>query len=323
MSGLILFFEKFKSEIRSCVHIDLAYNFTSIVEQLMQVDNGIKYKYEQGVLKLVTDYFEIRTDDLENIIYEIDLSCLKKNEICIEVDSIEVDFNFLCEKYEEIAPFLQRNKKNDLKKFVEFYKRMTGVSEDNMIYEKVSEIRYPDCTLSIKMYLEDDVLRIEKKCFPIEKDICNKVSVTDNTEGKSKLDSVVINNQITIDVRGKELLRIIRELEKQDIQYNIGVAIMIIVGHCIEVECFEIESTDFNLIFNGNYLLQAYFYNDILDNSYFITTKGVKHNIGEIWKKEVKSKEAIYVEGYGADDAWHRAGRTEDGKRFYKIGYNL
>ena len=113
MGELTLYFEKFKSEIRSCVHIDLNYDFASIVEQLMQVDNGIKYVYEQGVLKLVADYFEIRTDDLENIIYEIDLSSLKRNEICIEVDSIEVDFSLICEKYEEIAPFLQRNKKID------------------------------------------------------------------------------------------------------------------------------------------------------------------------------------------------------------------
>lgn len=323
MSGLTLFFEKFKSKIRTCVHIDLDYDFASIVEQLMQVDNGIKYKYEQGILKLVTNYFEIRTDDLENIIYEIDLSCLRKNEICIEIDDIEVDFDLICGKYEKMENLLRRNEKIDLKKFVEFYKKTVGVSEDNMIFKRVREIRYPNRTLSIKMYLENDILKIEKRCFPIKKDIDNKVCVTDNRESKSMLESIVINNQITINVHKKELLHTIRELEKLDIEYDIGVAIMHIVGHCIEVECFEINSSDFSLVFCGKSLLHAYLYNDILENSYFITTKGVKHNIGEIWKKEVKNSDSIYVEGYGADDAWHHAGKSKEKGRYYVIGYNL
>lgn len=324
MSGIELYFEKFKSEIRYCVHVDLEYDFASIVEQLMQKDNGIRYCYENGCLILKTDCFEIITNDGENITYEIDLSRLKKNEITVEGYSDY--FDNINEKKEQLS---YEKDKIDLLKFVKLLKKNMD-SEDELIWDRVNKFKYRERYLSLKMYLEGDILRIKKRCLPVEQGCDsasdgdnNKVDDTKDKKSKSKLQSIVLDNKITIDVHKEELIRVIHELEKHNIEYKIGVEIVNIIGHCIEVECFNIFSSDFELIFCGNSLLQSYFYNDRMDEAYFVTTKGVKHNIWEIWKKEAKDGKTVYVEGYGADDAWHCAGCTSDGRDFYAIGYNL
>jgi len=94
-------------------------------------------------------------------------------------------------------------------------------------------------------------------------------------------------------------------------------------GHFIEVPCFEIKSKDFRLVFLCKHLLFACVYDDILDDSYFTTTKGTKHNMGENARKNGKKGIRKYVFDHRADDVLHMVECSEDGKYSYTIGYEL
>lgn len=324
MDGFNLEFIKYRSKTHGFPLVNIWDDFEKVMTKLMQYNN-IRYCYEEGYFKIAADYFEIWSDDLEHIIYTFDLNHLPQDEIYISLRH-QLLKDVCDELYKETKEELRHCDMLDLGRYVQvcwdIAKRI--YNDERIIFTQESRKPEYNRIFSAIMTVEDSVLRIEKNVSFIDKELEEKKITKRNNEQEevSGLYSIILGDFLTINAFDITLLQTLKTLEEQNIEYEVKVNKCSMRGHYIEIPCLEISGEDFTLFYESGGLMEAYIYNDMLKNSYFITTKGVKHNMGDIVRDKVGEREYVYINGYGADDAWHYAGIDRKGNYFYSVGCN-
>lgn len=140
--------------------------------------------------------------------------------------------------------------------------------------------------------------------------------------GPERLWEILIGDIMCINAHEEIFLEVIRTLENKKIEYELGSTAVLIRGHGIDVSCSHVRTKDFQIVFCAGVFLMVDFGKEIAESSAFITTKGNKHNIGDILRKNTdKKSSSVWVCGYGADDAWHHI--YNNSEMVYGIRYDL
>jgi len=331
MIGLFIFFIKHSAFKEHYVKINLQRDFEEVVQELMKEGNDIKYCFDRGRLKLVANNFTIETNNIEDVIYEFDMDKLDYGEAGMTIYS-----DLYNKIYDTHKSRMCCYNVLDFVDYVDIYNKGIIQNEENVLFQTSAPHWLKNQMVTVKMFLVGNILRIEKTCVPLEKDLsreCSKENSNknivkipdDNFEPKeSELDSVIIDDFCTLKMHEKNLLPTIYFLEKSGVEYDVTTKMMGLHQHFFYVSCLKIQAEDFSLIYYKGELLGISFNDRILDTSYFVTTKGIKHNLREIIKKEVKNTkvDGTCICGYGADDAFHFVWIYKDGTYKYSISYD-
>lgn len=233
MNGLYLYLADFGRTIYFNGYVDLTSDFATIMENLLLTSDRIKYSYEQGRYMLSADNFVIRADEKGNVFYEFNLHELEGNEI-----GISLDFDFVCDFYEEIITEIRWYPMLTLETYIEICERHSLIS-DNVFWEKISENVSANRITKVKMYRTDELLIIERTCEVLDMEWeCAERDADQENYGNQ--DNIV--------------LQIIRSLEEKGEQYEVNIAFKNIEGR-YEVPCLEIKTKDFSKVYHKDVLI--------------------------------------------------------------------
>lgn len=323
MNSFKITFSKLNT-IKSYAYVKTDDDFPMIMERLLY-KNPIEFRYEHPGARMVASNFTIFTADTRDVVYEFDLLKLKPGEITLSFEKMDMALAGF-----ELMHIMDRHNEIDILDFAKYCRKKVG-NADAELAEAIFGGENKKTAKRLRMYLNDKIMRIE--CYSKEKEepeVRDREVQEKQTQvilfplehRPSFLKGIVLYDTLEIPAHGKVFWKVIQELENRNVPYEVLTERNNIPGHDIDVENLGIRGEDFLLLFDRQRFLQAYFGATAAESSYFTTTKGAKHNIAEIVRKELKKEKSVQVEGYGADDAWHYAYNKKQ-EYVYALGYCL
>lgn len=252
--------------------------------------DGIEFNYriDKDVHIIENDYVQIQSSDNVTVKTVINIKKAKEKGMTLNVDLKCMKDIIEATGYAEIDESEYYNVNIDkvcdyIKKYGELHKQI-----ENTSLKVDMDISITENTIKIlrkSKYSEEE--RKQKN-----EDILKKYREDENERFYS-LELSYENEKLDFPAHIDNYIDVVTKLSKIEDNLKIDMVEINIPGHCVDIPCIEIKTPKFVLYFEGSIFLSLHIYDEeLLNNSYFITSKGNKHNFGKV-------RQENYVEGFG------------------------